>query len=161
MSDVVLGAAIGVVAAVVGAVAQGIVAGRQQAAAEARGESRQRRHALLEARLRALDQAHRMLVVGAEYARASAVGEDAQQIASLRRQSESSNYLEADVTLVGDPETVASYLHRTRWWLSLPERTPVSESDLAADAELANRLQAVFRKARERIIDDARTDAGS
>lgn len=161
MSDVVLGALIGVAAAVVGAVIQGIVNNRLQEVTEDRREARQRRETLIDARLRALDQAHRMLVVNAEFARATAAGEDVNQIASLRRQSESSNFLEADVTLLGDPETVAVALQRTRWWLSLPKRAPVRESDLVTDAELENRLQASFRRARERIIDEARTSKGS
>ncbi len=155
MSDVVLGAVIGVAATVVGAVVLGIFNFSLQTAAENREDARQRRDALVQARLRALDQAHRMLVVGAEYARASAVGEDPQQVASLRKQQESSNYLEADVALVGEPETVAAHIERTRWWLSLPKGTPVREADLAADAEVANELQSAFRRARERIINEA------
>jgi hypothetical protein len=151
MSDVVVGAVIGVVAAVIGALVQGSVTYRLQVGAEDRRDRRARRQAIREARLRALDQAHRMLVIGAEYARASAVGEDREQIASLRRQTESSNYLDADVTLAGDPTAVQAYLERTRWWLTRPRGTTVVPDDLATDAELANSLQAAFRRARERI----------
>ncbi len=155
MSDVVLGAMIGVAATVVGAIVLGIVNYRLQTAEEYRRDARLRSEVLIQARLRALDQAHRMMVVGAEFARASAVGEDPEQIASLRRQSESSNYLEADVTLVGEPEVVAAYLNRTRFWLSLPRGTAVREADLAEDATLASQLQAAFRRARERIINES------
>ena len=101
-----------------------------------------------------------MLVVGAEYARASAAGEAAEQIASLRRQSESSNYLEADVTLVGQPETVAAYLARTYWWLRQAKGTPLRVTDLTADSELANRLQSAFRQAREQIISEPESKTG-
>ncbi len=152
MSDVVLGALIGVSAAVVGAVVQGLVNRWLQVSTEARGEARQRREARDRVRLEALDQAHRLLVVNAEYARASALGESAEQVASLRRQSESSNFLMADVTLVDDAETVAAFLERTQWWLSLPKGTSVQGGELETDAQLGNRLQAAFRKARERVI---------
>lgn len=154
MTDVVLGALIGVAAAVAGAVVQGIVNNRLQMAADARNEARLRSQTLVASRLRALDQAHKMLVIGAEFARASALGEEPQQVASLRRQAESSNYLEADVTLVADPQTVAAYLERTRWWLTRPSGITVSEAEITVDSELANRLQAAFRRARERIIGE-------
>lgn len=156
MSDVVLGAVIGVMAAVIGAVVQGVVTYRSQVATEDRRDRKERRDAIREARLRALDQAQRMLVVGAEYARASAVGEDRDQVAALRRQTESGNYLESDVTLLGDLVVVQAYLERTRWWLEQPKPTKVRAVDLATDAELANKLQVAFRRARERII--AETD---
>jgi hypothetical protein len=159
MSDVVLativGAVIGVVAAVVGAVVQGVVNFKFQTEAEKREDGRARRERVVQIRLDALDQTYRQLVIGAEAARASAVGESEEQQASLRRQSESSNFLEADATLVGDPATVTAYLERTRWWLMQPKGIQIRPTDLTEDAELSNQLAASIRRARERIIEDA------
>ena len=159
MSDVVIGALIGVAAAVVGAIVQGVINNRLQVATEDRRETRLRRQSLMESRLRALEQAHRQLVTSAEYARASAVGEDPQQIAHLRTQTESSNYLEADATLFNDPDLLNAYLLRTHWWLSQPKGVAVRPTDLSEDADLGNRVQAAYRRARERIISDAESEA--
>ena len=155
MSDVVIGAIIGVVAAVVGSVAQGLINYRLQVSAEDRREDRERRQSLVDSRLRALDQAHRQLVVGAEFARASAVGEDPQQVASLRKQTESSNYLKADATLFGQPDLLAAFIERTAWWLTQPRPIAVRPADLTQDADLSSRLQLAYRQARERILTQA------
>ena len=64
------------------------------------------------------------------------------------------------MTLVGQPEMVGAYLSRTYWWLKQPKGTPVTETDVAEDAELANRLQAAFRVARERILSEPESETG-
>ena len=154
MSDVVVGALIGAVAVGFGAVLQGLINHKLQIGSEKRRDVLDRGQAIVAGRLRALDQAHRMLVVGAEFARASALGEDPEQVARLRSQAESSNYLEADVTLVGNPAIVATFIERSMWWLGQPKGTKVSSTEISVDAELANRLQAAFRVARERVIGE-------